>query len=159
MFTINLIRFQNRLLLLFWITIVGENLHKILMSIENYSLRTSGKNFGANFRFLFRVRWRRLVLFCFLYSMVSQSGSLELDSTCTLFSSKIKFQGSQPGQSRQVSLFFIAQSFTASISPNFKLKICQKLKISQPNVINCSVLGDFCLANFKFQTEFKFKIR
>ncbi len=44
-------------------------------------------------------------------------------------------------------------------SPNFKFKICQKIKINQSKVINCYVLGDFCLANFKFLTDFKFKIR
>jgi hypothetical protein len=44
-------------------------------------------------------------------------------------------------------------------SPIFKFKICQKIKINQSKVINCYVLGDFCLANFKFLTDFKFKIR
>jgi hypothetical protein len=38
--------------------------------------------------------------------------------------------------------------------PNFK--ICQKFKINQPKVINCFALGGFCLANFKFSTDFKF---
>jgi hypothetical protein len=47
----------------------------------------------------------------------------------------------------------------SNFSPNFKFKICQKFKISQPKVINCHLIGDFCLANFKFLTAFKFKIR
>ncbi len=46
-----------------------------------------------------------------------------------------------------------------NFSPSFKFKICQKFKISQPKVINCSLLGDFCLANFKFLAYFKFKTR
>ncbi len=47
----------------------------------------------------------------------------------------------------------------SNFSLNFKFKICQKFKISQPKVINSSVLGDFCLANFKFLTDLKFKIQ
>jgi hypothetical protein len=43
--------------------------------------------------------------------------------------------------------------------PNFKFKICQKFKISQAKVFNCHLLADFCLANFKFLTDFRFKIR
>jgi hypothetical protein len=45
-----------------------------------------------------------------------------------------------------------------NFSPNFKLKICQKFEISQPEVINY-LLDVFCLANFKYLTDFKFKIR
>ncbi len=47
----------------------------------------------------------------------------------------------------------------ANFSPNFKFKICQKFKINQPKEINCYVLDDFCMANLKFLTDFKFKIR
>ncbi len=47
----------------------------------------------------------------------------------------------------------------SNFSPSFKFKICQQFKISQPKVINCHLIGDFCLANFKFVTDFKFKTR
>ncbi len=37
----------------------------------------------------------------------------------------------------------------ASLSPNFKSKICQKFKFSQPKLINYHLLNnDFSLANF-----------
>ncbi len=47
----------------------------------------------------------------------------------------------------------------ANFSPKFKFKICQKFKVNQPKEINCYVLDDFCMANFIFLTDFKFKIR
>jgi hypothetical protein len=46
-----------------------------------------------------------------------------------------------------------------NFSASFKFKIGQKSKISQPKVINYYLLGDFCLASFKFLPDFKFKIR
>jgi hypothetical protein len=46
-------------------------------------------------------------------------------------------------------------------SPNFKFKFkfksCQKIKISNPKVINCHLLGDFCLANFILLTTSNLK--
>jgi hypothetical protein len=45
------------------------------------------------------------------------------------------------------------QKLMSNFSPNFKFKI------SQPKVINYHLLGDFCMTNFKFLTDFKFKIR
>jgi hypothetical protein len=46
-----------------------------------------------------------------------------------------------------------------NISPSFKFQIGQNFKNSQPKVINCHLLGDFCLASFKFLADFKFKTR
>ncbi len=43
----------------------------------------------------------------------------------------------------------------SNFSPSFKCKIFQKFKISQPKVINCSLLGDFCLTYFKILIDFK----
>jgi hypothetical protein len=43
----------------------------------------------------------------------------------------------------------------SDFSPDF-LKL--KLKISHPKEINCHLLVDFCLANFKFLTDFKFNL-
>jgi hypothetical protein len=47
----------------------------------------------------------------------------------------------------------------SNFSPSFKFKICQSFKINQPKLINCHILGDFCLPNFKFLTDFEFKTR
>jgi hypothetical protein len=60
----------------------------------------------------------------------------------------------------QLSIFFSRiEKLIASFSPSFKFKVCQKFKISQPKLINCHLLNDFSLANFKFLTDFKFKTR
>jgi hypothetical protein len=49
------------------------------------------------------------------------------------------------------------QRFTASFSPNFKFKICQKYKISHAKIIKYIAVNFFWLVNFKFLTDFKFK--
>jgi hypothetical protein len=45
----------------------------------------------------------------------------------------------------------------SNFSQDFNFKICQKFKINQPKIINCSVLGDFCLAYFKFLRDLNLK--
>jgi hypothetical protein len=51
------------------------------------------------------------------------------------------------------SIFSTFEIFMTNFSSKFKFKICQKIKISQPKVISCPILGDFCLANFKFKIQ------
>jgi hypothetical protein len=51
------------------------------------------------------------------------------------------------------------ETLTASFSPNFKFKICQKFKISQTKITKYRAVNYFWLADFQFLTDFKFKIR
>jgi hypothetical protein len=46
----------------------------------------------------------------------------------------------------------------SNFSPNFIFKICQKFNTSHPKVSSRHLLGDFCLANFKFLTDFNLKL-